>query len=136
MEPPRKIIGRGGQDMLGIQNDHHFGPEVKYLMVQPNCLKSFLTNSFSRASRKNLHTTVLRKSYNNDRTMGFYLCKSLDRKRKNLTGSKQTLPFYPIDLFIVYFCYFNTYTLIGTGLTTNFPFVIDTVIIQQHQYIL
>ena len=59
MEPLGKITG--GQDMLGIQNDHHFGPEVKYLMMQPICLKSFLTNSLSKASQKNLHTMVLRK---------------------------------------------------------------------------
>ena len=114
-----------GQDMLDIQNEHHFGPEVKYLMMQPNCLKSFLTNSLSRASQKYLHIVVLRKSYINDRTTGFYLCKNLDRKRKKFNRK-----------FILYFCYFNTYTLIGTGLTTNFLFIIDSVIIQQHQYIL
>ena len=70
--------------MLGIRNDHHFEPEVKYLMMQPNCLKSFLTNSLSRASQKYLHIIVLRKSYINDRTTGFYLCKNLGRKRKKI----------------------------------------------------
>ena len=59
-------------------------PEVKYLMMQPNCLKSYLTNSLSRASQKNLHTIVLRKSHINDGTTGFDLFKNLDWKRKKI----------------------------------------------------
>ena len=51
------------------------------------------------------------------------------------TGSKQTLLFYPVDLFIMYSWYCNNYTLVYRC-DNEFSIHLDSVIIQQQQYTL